>query len=1047
MSDVGSVVGVLSLSLQLLQSLQKYYTEFRSFHSDIDALINRAERLESILHILEKPVQKLWKDDDELSEEVKKCMEVCEKVVARLRAFQQRCGEIDHRPETLRKKMVLVKNRALWPFRKDTLRDLHVELGWMMEGLKVVLQALGLETSVEQHNEVINQTSTIRNDMSLVRYQQAYQTELLETINRNSENQASSNSRHFFRTEAQLNMQSMQLLSIYEKIDDLVSTVGQVLPRSHSSLPSPQELRNPCDQYMHIVRTTQEANNVADITRETQETKQMLKCTCTKALRRSGRTRQTSWLSVYFAEQYDHPPPCRFSMPSQRKRIAGLRLKLCRGALGYLIEANFAWSKYSISLSLTARNIVSQSSPAFALLDVFQSTVSILMGNPQEVSSANSIIGIVEKTNQSLLQLLQKREASVQDVTEIHGTWAHGYLFHLGRILSSSPIHTRLLACILSTVSFIRDLGFVMNERDISDRTTMDMFLFGLVRWNNSTALHLKSIPWKTAFKDVEFSTKYLENLGDHNLRTLIKSNTGIDQLLFHIGDSELESGKWSSAKTQGIPLTILDCTDGPLNQAVMKRSKPALQVALDSGQITRVHPVVTWQVLQWPDALELLLHHETAQNIRLEILEVAVYCEQIDVVIKLLESGTVALEPSTYRDAVRTENMDFMKIIASALYDSRNAETSSAHEARYEAQLYTAIYDCSNFLEAATILFEAGFNNFHADFFWETVVSISGFWYTKKYTMIWNWMIRHGLDITAIHSVSKLIPAHMIAETAVLCVLGSEKLSSYEINDETTRHLGGNGCSEYDTYTLALYEMACEALESNVVDECVCLCADSGCTIVSSSFKGVHRMRSLGDPSSHLNNLIDGFRVVLEHNHSLPRSDSFFQSAIRSLTFNSLSLTHTCHNYDYRIYDFNTGRAIFDMSLNILDKPMSEDEIQDIRYTEQQDIGVFEDLLEKFDLMWVDYEGSIMDFVVKEWYPHMEEVLKERDEIEVEDDKTALEQIGVVIQGCDSQPAQPAQERDIGPKYGSLDWFDQTVQKILDGTYTERDLLYYYWE
>lgn len=120
------------------------YTEFRSFHDDIDVVIQRTERIEAILHVLERPVEKLWRDDDELSEEVKKCMKLCESAVSKLKFYQEKCSEADHRPEKLRKKLVLVKQRALYPFRKDTLQDLHKQLGWMHDNLQTVLQALGL---------------------------------------------------------------------------------------------------------------------------------------------------------------------------------------------------------------------------------------------------------------------------------------------------------------------------------------------------------------------------------------------------------------------------------------------------------------------------------------------------------------------------------------------------------------------------------------------------------------------------------------------------------------------------------------------------------------------------------------------------------------------------------------------------------------------------------------------------------------------------------------------------------------------------------------
>lgn len=55
MTDPGSLVGAVSLTLQVVQGLKAYYlNNFKSFHEDADAVVERTERLEAILQLLQK---------------------------------------------------------------------------------------------------------------------------------------------------------------------------------------------------------------------------------------------------------------------------------------------------------------------------------------------------------------------------------------------------------------------------------------------------------------------------------------------------------------------------------------------------------------------------------------------------------------------------------------------------------------------------------------------------------------------------------------------------------------------------------------------------------------------------------------------------------------------------------------------------------------------------------------------------------------------------------------------------------------------------------
>jgi len=144
MTDPGSVVGTISLALQVLKGLKWYYSQFRSYHDDIEAIATRTESIEQILLVIQQPISKLWRDDDELSIEVQKCVAACRQATVRLQEYQHKCEQPDHVPNMIKKRLVLVKQRAFYPFRKDTLQDMQSILEKLLSNLTIVIQCLDL---------------------------------------------------------------------------------------------------------------------------------------------------------------------------------------------------------------------------------------------------------------------------------------------------------------------------------------------------------------------------------------------------------------------------------------------------------------------------------------------------------------------------------------------------------------------------------------------------------------------------------------------------------------------------------------------------------------------------------------------------------------------------------------------------------------------------------------------------------------------------------------------------------------------------------------
>ena len=139
MSDPGSIVGAVSLLLQSLQEMKKYYSNYRNFNEDIVNITVRIQHLEVILSVIEKHIQSLWRDDDETCNEVKECIVACDDARKKLELHLQKCDG------SLRKgNSAILSTRLLYPFRRATLEDLQKQLDRLLNNLQTVMHAFDL---------------------------------------------------------------------------------------------------------------------------------------------------------------------------------------------------------------------------------------------------------------------------------------------------------------------------------------------------------------------------------------------------------------------------------------------------------------------------------------------------------------------------------------------------------------------------------------------------------------------------------------------------------------------------------------------------------------------------------------------------------------------------------------------------------------------------------------------------------------------------------------------------------------------------------------
>jgi hypothetical protein len=234
---------------------------------------------------------------------------------------------------------------------------------------------------------------------------------------------------------------------------------------------------------------------------------------------------------------------------------------------------------------------------------------------------------------------------------------------------------------------------------------------------------------------------------------------------------------------------------------------------------------------------------------------------------------------------------------------------------------------------------------------------------------LVFRWLVDHGADPTWTHPTLLTTPGHKIARsTADKIRMGSVDLS------------------------LLIYEQR---------DDCTCYCSPKGCFMIGCAVSTMHGRyyRRSRRAQSHLFALVDD-----------DRASTWMSSAIlRVLTFEKLSLTHTCC---YRIYDECWG---------YFTRP-SPEEAQIIHDLERDDIHVLDRLVADFEDKWATYTKRFVTFMNRVWRPRMQVVLRER-ETNREIYQAELIRMGVTLKESDENQEKDTDSESDSDSDSDVDW------------------------
>ncbi|KAJ5392378.1 hypothetical protein N7509_007868 [Penicillium cosmopolitanum] len=223
-----------------------------------------------------------------------------------------------------------------------------------------------------------------------------------------------------------------------------------------------------------------------------------------------------------------------------------------------------------------------------------------------------------------------------------------------------------------------------------------------------------------------------------------------------------------------------------------------------------------------------------------------------------------------------------------------------------------------------------------------------SGFWWNSTY-MATAWMISNGAN------PFRKFPG---SNTTVLHWINGRLAWQIYLQFQLDGH--------FDPYVVLhhFHQIDMHLFSLSTRDACSCSCSLDGCTPLSIALRNVVDDLYLGD--QHIGQVASCFRRFLEFLLDRTGSQSKHEichAMIRSLTFDGLSLSHTCCTKLQR----------------------DESDLQEIREEQKVDLERFEKLVFEFDSQFVALGLPLMDFLQEIWYERMVKFLLERDKYDPE--------------------------------------------------------------
>ncbi|KAI1379582.1 ankyrin repeat-containing domain protein [Hypoxylon crocopeplum] len=168
LSVAASVAGVLSLGIQVTQSLANFYSAYKHQKSDVTHTVNKLERLASVLEILQNQLagRAFLTDEQDLLKNIEGSIQDCDECIHELQNEYAKFK--DNGAGGIQATARTSARRLAYPFRQSTLQTLD-------ESVEEVVSHISLELQILQQKDVYKVQNDIANINSLLELVKASQ--------------------------------------------------------------------------------------------------------------------------------------------------------------------------------------------------------------------------------------------------------------------------------------------------------------------------------------------------------------------------------------------------------------------------------------------------------------------------------------------------------------------------------------------------------------------------------------------------------------------------------------------------------------------------------------------------------------------------------------------------------------------------------------------------------------------------------------------------------------------------------------------------------
>lgn len=144
-SAAGTAVGIISLGIQVCQSLSSYYDKWKSFDDDIAHTQDKLDGLRKTLENLEKHIVPRFRSSNAREvEDVNQKIVSCCNGIHKLKAILTKCQSSAPTSNTVQEKAYRLLQKTFYPFKKTTLLELNASVTSLQENLHSSLLSLML---------------------------------------------------------------------------------------------------------------------------------------------------------------------------------------------------------------------------------------------------------------------------------------------------------------------------------------------------------------------------------------------------------------------------------------------------------------------------------------------------------------------------------------------------------------------------------------------------------------------------------------------------------------------------------------------------------------------------------------------------------------------------------------------------------------------------------------------------------------------------------------------------------------------------------------